>query len=72
MAGIRVVRADGRPVGWGTVALRHWVMKFLVFGVLAAVTLYIATLVNYLRPAFGPERLAWHDQVARTRVVRAG
>lgn len=71
LAGIRVVRTDGRPVGPATVALRHWLMKFIVFGVLAAATLYIATLVNYLLPLRDPEGRALHDRVAGTRVVRA-
>jgi uncharacterized RDD family membrane protein YckC len=69
--GIRVVRVDAAPVTLATVALRHWLMKYAVFGILAAATLYIATAVNYLRPAFDAQGRALHDQVARTRVVRA-
>ena len=71
LMGVRVVRVDGRPVRLGTVAVRNWLMKYLVFGVLAAATLYIATLVNYLRGLSGEEGRTWHDQAAGTRVVRA-
>ena len=71
LLGVRVVRVDGAPVSLGTVAVRHWLMKLVVFGILAAATLYIATLVNYLRPLWHPQRQAFHDAVARTRVVKA-
>lgn len=71
LLGIRVVRVDGRPVSLVTVAVRHWLMKFVVFGLLAVVTLYIATLVNYLRPLWNPQHRALHDDVAGTRVVKA-
>lgn len=69
--GIRVVRTDGQPVALGTVAIRQWLMQYLVFGILAIVTLYIATLLNYLWPLWDRENRALHDMVASTRVVRA-
>jgi len=67
--GIRVIRTDAQPVSLGTVALRHWLMKYFVFGALAIVTLYLATLLNYLWPLWDEEKRALHDMVANTRVV---
>ena len=69
--GIRVVRADGQPLTLGTVAVRHWVMKYVVFLYVAILTLYIATLLNYLWPLWDRENRALHDMVASTRVVKA-
>ena len=68
---IRVVRTDGRPITLGTVAVRHWLMKFIVFGYLAILTLYIATLLNYLWPLWDDENRAFHDMAASTREVQA-
>lgn len=67
--GIRVIRTDGQPVSLGTVALRHWLMKYFVFLYLALFTLYLATLLNYLWPLWDGEKRTFHDMVANTRVV---
>ncbi|MDQ3720373.1 MAG: RDD family protein [Actinomycetota bacterium] len=69
--GIRVVRTDGHPITLGTVAVRHWLMKFIVFGYLAILTLYIATLLNYLWPLWDDENRTFHDMAASTREVMA-
>ena len=69
--GIRVIRVDGEPVALRTVAVRHWLMKYFVFGYLAILTLYIATLLNYLWPLWDSEKRAFHDMAAKTRVVFA-
>ena len=68
---IRVVRTDRQPVRVGTVAIRQWLMQYFVFGFLAIVTLFIATLLNYLWPLWDNENRALHDMVASTRVVNA-
>ncbi len=67
--GIRVVRTDGQPVTLGTIAIRHWLMKYVVFLYIALVTLYLATLLNYLWPLWDKEKRTFHDMVAGTRVV---
>lgn len=69
--GIRVVTADGRQVTFGTVAVREWLAKTFVFGFLAILTLYMATLLNFLWPLWDRENRALHDMIASTRVVRA-
>lgn len=71
LLGIRVVRTDGRPVTLGTVAIRHWLMKYVVFGIIAVITLYLVTLLKYLWPPWDKESRAFHDMAASTRVVRA-
>ena len=68
---IRVVRTDGQPVSVGTVAVWHWLMKFIVFGYLAIITLYLATLLNYLWPLWDDQNRAFHDMAASTREVNA-
>jgi len=46
LLGIRVARKDGRPVKLGTVAVRHWLMKYIVFGYVPLIVLYAFTLSN--------------------------
>ena len=46
LLGIRAVRSDGRPVTLGTVAVRHWLMKYIVFGYLPLFVWYGSTLSN--------------------------
>ena len=68
--GIRVTRADGAPVELGFALLREVVVKTLLFGYVALVTLYLATIVNYLWPLWEPQNRALHDKIVRSRVVR--
>ena len=64
--GIRVVRADGRPLGAGTVVVRQVLLQYLLVGLVPVVG-----LVNYLLPLFDdPGNRAGHDRIARTRVIR--
>jgi uncharacterized RDD family membrane protein YckC len=63
--GIRVVRDDGRPVGYARAFLREGVGKWL----LAIITLYIYLVVDYLWPLWDGENQALHDKVASTHVV---
>jgi uncharacterized RDD family membrane protein YckC len=69
--GIRVVRADRAPIQLGFALLREVVVKMLLFGYAALVTLYLATILNYLWPLWEPQNRALHDRIVRTRVVRA-
>jgi len=60
LLGIRVVKSDGRPVGWFTAFMREVVGKIL------------SSLPPYLGPLwafFHPKRQAWHDLIANTLVV---
>lgn len=69
LVNIRVVREDQQPVTWGTVLLRETLIKGLLFGYVAILSLYVATLLNYLWPLWDNESRAFHDMLAKTRVV---
>ena len=69
LVSIRVVREDQQPVSWGTVLLRETLVKGVLFGYVAILTLFVATLLNYLWPLWDSESRALHDMLARTRVV---
>ena len=46
LLGVRVVRTDGRPVTLGTVAIRHWLLKYIVFGYIPLFAWYGLTVSN--------------------------
>ena len=61
MLGLRVVRTNGRPVGWGRAFLR-WIgyyISSIPFG------------LGYLWALWDPKRQAWHDKIAGTVVIYA-
>ncbi|MEP0813993.1 MAG: RDD family protein [bacterium] len=58
--GIRVCRADGRPIGWGASLLRYIVYW------LGSKVLYLGSLWGMFRP----DVATWHDLAAGTRVYR--
>ena len=69
--GIRVVRVDGQPVTFGFALYREILVKTIVFGYLGALTLYTATLLNYLWPLWDSKNRALHDHVCKTLVRTA-
>ena len=69
--GIRVVRVDGRPVTFGFALYREILVKTIIFGYLGALTLYTATLLNYLWPLWDSRNRALHDHVCKTLVRTA-
>ena len=64
--GIRVVRADGRQVGFGTVLMRHTLIGFFYL-----ITLGIGIVVDYLWPLWDERNQSLHDKLAKTYVVGA-
>lgn len=46
LLGVRAVRTDGTPVTLGNVVVRHWLMKYIVFGYLPLFVWYGFTLSN--------------------------
>ena len=58
--GLRVVRTDGRPPGFGTMAVRETVGKSLSL---------IYAGVGFLWGLWDPDRQAWHDKLAGTVVL---
>jgi uncharacterized RDD family membrane protein YckC len=69
VTGIRVVRADGRPMTFGFAMLREVVIKTLVFGVASSLTGGLAGLLDVLWPLWDDENRALHDMVVNTRSV---
>ena len=70
--GIRVIKDDGSPSGWGYTFLREFVVKFLLIGFLTQVTFGIAWLVDYLWPLWdkAEKMQTLHDKMLGTIVVR--
>lgn len=69
-SGCRVVRADGKPVGFWWAAWREAGVKGLILGIAGTVTGGIAYLVNFLWPLWDRQNRALHDYVVDSRVVR--
>jgi uncharacterized RDD family membrane protein YckC len=67
--GIRVVRANGRPVDFGFAMLREVAVKTLLFGIAGGVTGGLANLIDYLWPLWDEENRALHDFVVDTRTI---
>ena len=64
IAGIRIVRMDGKKLGWETMLLR-----LLVSGFIYAITLGIALIVSILMVALRKDKRALHDLIAGTYVT---
>jgi uncharacterized RDD family membrane protein YckC len=69
-AGIRVVRADGRPLDSQTAFRREVGVKTILLSLIALVTLFLGWLLNYLWPLWDREHRAGHDALVGTRVVQ--
>jgi uncharacterized RDD family membrane protein YckC len=67
---IRVIRVDQKPLGLGTILLREALMKWFLFGGLAAFTLGLTALINLVWMLASDDRRALQDLVAQTVVVR--
>jgi uncharacterized RDD family membrane protein YckC len=63
--GIRVVRDDGQPFKYGTALLRDFVIKGLLFGAIA-----ILSLIDSLWPLWDEQNQALHDKLVGTHVLR--
>ena len=70
LVGIRVVRENGDPSGWGYTFLREFVIKGLLGGVLSSITGGIYTVVDHLWPLWDQKRQALHDKMVNTIVVQ--
>lgn len=60
LVGLRIVRADGTPIGYG-VALGRAVMQLLLSNCTCS--------LFYLSVAINAEHRGWHDQIVGTRVI---
>jgi uncharacterized RDD family membrane protein YckC len=71
LTAIRVVARDGSPVTLRSALLREALARYLLFYCLGLLLLWLPLALDYLWPAWDRERLALHDHIALTRVVRA-
>lgn len=70
LVGIRAIKVDGSPSGWGWTFLREFVVKGMLFGGIASyVTFGLAWLIDYLWPLWDKDRQALHDKIVGTLVV---
>ena len=72
IVGIRVIKDDGSPSGWGYTFLREFVIKFLLVGFISDVTFGIGRLVDYLWPLWdrAEKMQTLHDKLLGTIVVK--
>jgi uncharacterized RDD family membrane protein YckC len=68
--GIRVVRQDGREVGFGMAFVREPLVKGIVMTGFGG-SFFFPWILNYLWPLWDRECRAWHDMMCSTRVVKA-
>ncbi len=70
--GIRVIKDNGEPSGWGYTFTREFVVKFFFLGLLTQITFGIAWLVDYLWPLWDRSKKmqTLHDKLLSTIVVR--
>ena len=68
--GIRAVRDNGEPFGFGQAFLREFVVKGLLFGSVGSFFLYIPTLLDWLWPLWDDSDRCLHDMVVTTHVIR--
>jgi uncharacterized RDD family membrane protein YckC len=68
--GIRVVRANGKPITFGYAAVREVLVKWLLIGAIASsFTFGLAALIDYLWPLWDEENRALHDMVVDSRTI---
>ena len=72
IVGIRVIKDNGEPSGWGYTFLREFVIKLLLVGFISDVTFGIGRLVDYLWPLWdrAEKMQTLHDKLLGTIVVR--
>ena len=68
--GIRVVRANGKPIDFGFAMLREVAVKALLFGIASSLTAGLASLADVLWPLWDEENRALHDFIVDTRSIK--
>jgi uncharacterized RDD family membrane protein YckC len=70
LVGIRVIKDNGEPSGWGYTFLREFVIKELLGGFLSGMTGGIYFAAAHLWPLWDRDRQALHDKMIGTLVVQ--
>ena len=68
LLGIRVMRTDGTPSGWGRTFIREFIIKIVAIGILDSVV-GIVTIVDLLWAFWDKDRQTLHDKLMKTIVV---
>ena len=68
-AGIRVVRANGQAMDFGTAMMREVVIKALAVGIASSIIPILPFLIDVLWPLWDDENRALHDFPVNTRTV---
>ncbi len=68
LLGIRVIRADGTPSGWGSTFIREFLIKWLLVGVLTSF-LVVAWPLDLAWTLWDKDRQTLHDKIMNTLVV---
>jgi uncharacterized RDD family membrane protein YckC len=68
-AGIRVVRANGQDMDFGTAMMREVVIKALAVGIASSIIPLLPFLIDVLWPLWDDENRALHDFPVNTRTV---
>ena len=71
LLGMYIMREDGSRAGGGYTWLREWVVKGLLFGLISAITLYIAWVVSAAWCLWDSERQCLWDKVTTTYVAHS-
>jgi uncharacterized RDD family membrane protein YckC len=71
LVGIRVVRDNGEPFGFGAAALREVVLKQLAVNIASAIVPFIPWFLNFFWPLWDDQNRALHDMAASTHVIKA-
>jgi len=70
VTGIRVVRANGQDMDFGTAAMREVVIKALAVGIASSIIPLIPYFLDVLWPLWDDENRALHDFPVNTRTVK--
>ena len=70
LVGIRAVRDNGEPWGFGSAALREVGLKFLAVIIASSIVWFIPWFLNFFWPLWDDQNRALHDMAASSHVVR--
>ena len=71
LVGIRVIKANGEPSGWGYTFVREFIIKGLLGGLLSSITGGVYWVVDHLWPLWDGNSQALHDKMMSTLVVQS-
>ena len=71
LVGIRVIKANGEPSGWGYTFVREFIIKGLLGGLLSSITGGVYWVIDHLWPLWDGNRQALHDKMMSTLVVES-